>query len=188
MNDANVALVIIPSDEKMTDVAQFASLKGTKTFDGRVWEDVRGSGGMAVAGGIWAIAVPEENLIDQRPSTDQYAEGYSVGMHELAHTIHEKGVTGAERKQITALYEARKTAGGPWTDTYASSNEWEYFSQRTNCYHGANRGQGNNGPRWLENSDKAMYDFLYTLYGPSKAQAAANIQQASNRTANEAHV
>ena len=171
MKNSNVALVIIPSDKKMTDVSQFASLKGTKTVDGRIWDDVRGSGGMAT-GGLWAIAVPEENLIEQTPSTDKYAEGYSVGLHELAHTIQNKGVSSAERKTITALYEARKKAGGPWTDTYASSNELEYFAQATNCYHGANRGQGKNGPKWLKDNDNAMFEFLKTLYG--EVQVAEN--------------
>lgn len=174
----NVALVIIPSDKKMTDLPQFASLRGTQTFDGRVWDDVRGSGGMQVAGGVWAIAVPEENLIAQENSTDGYAEGYSVGLHELAHTIHEKAVTNAERRTIKALYDARKAANGPWTDTYASANEYEYFSQCTNCYQGANRGQGLNGPRWLETNDRPMFDFLLSVYGPS---------QAAEDSSNEAH-
>lgn len=110
MQRANVALVIIPRKGKMTDVTQFAPLKGKKTFDGRVWDDVRGAGGMRVSGGLWAIAVPEENLVETG-TEDSYGAGYSVGLHELSHTVHSKGVSGSERDRITELYAAR--AGPP---------------------------------------------------------------------------
>ena len=46
----------------MTEVAQFSSLAGTKTFDGRAWEPVRGSGGMKVGTKIFT-AIAEENLL-----------------------------------------------------------------------------------------------------------------------------
>jgi hypothetical protein len=51
LEDLHVVLVIIPRDKKMTDMAQFAGLRGTRTVDGRLWDDVRGSGGMRVPGG-----------------------------------------------------------------------------------------------------------------------------------------
>ncbi len=165
------ALVIIPRDKKMTDVPEFASLKGTQTFDGRMWDDVRGSGGMRVPSGLLAIGVPEENLVDA--GTDTYADGYSVGLHELAHAIHWKGLADKEREQITALYEARKKAGGPWTEDYGASNEWEYYAQATNCFFGVNDGIGQNGATWLENYDKPMYTFLITVYGPAPAAKPA---------------
>lgn len=183
MKSANVALVIIPRDRKMTDVAQFASLKGTKTFDGRVWDDVRGSGGMKVAGGLWAIGVPEENLVAASPDNDGYGAGYSVGMHELSHTIHSKGVSDDERKKITELYAARKKAGGPWTESYGASNEQEYYAQSTNCYFGENKGIGQNGARWLLDNDKAMYDFLVTIYGPPPGRATVATSQPGGRPA-----
>lgn len=159
------ALVIIPRDKRMTDVSEFASLKGVQTFDGRMWDDVRGSGGMRVPSGLLAIGVPEENLVDA--GTDTYADGYSVGLHELAHAIHMKGLSDQEREQVTALYEARKKAGGPWTEDYGASNEWEYIAQATNCFFGVNDGIGNNGPEWLEKNDKPMFTFLVSVYGPA---------------------
>jgi hypothetical protein len=168
-----VALVILPRNKKMTDAPQFASLKGTKTFDGRMWDDVRGSGGMRVAGGLWAIAVPEENLIAAEPDTDKYSSGYSVGLHEFAHTVHSKGVSDTERKTIRGLYEARKKAGGPWTEAYGASNEQEYYAQCTTCFFGANEGIGQNGAAWLLANDKPMYDFLVSVYGPPPSRATS---------------
>lgn len=171
---ASVALVILPRNQKMTDVPQFAGLRGTRTFDGRLWDDVRGSGGMRVAGGLWAIGVPEENLVQVDGVTDGYGAGYSVGLHEFAHTVHSKGVSAAERATITTLYEARRRANGPWTEGYGASNEQEYFAQSTNCFFSENAGIGQNGPEWLRTNDRPMYDFLVTLYGPPTARAQAS--------------
>lgn len=175
MQRAHVALVIIPRDRRMTDVAEFENLKGTPTIDGRGFDDVRGSGGMA-AGGLWAIAVPEENLVEAGTSgplmangkaPNPYADGYSVGMHELAHTVEAKGLTSAERRRVIELYEAHKLAGGPWTEAYGASNEREYFAQSTNCYFGQNERVGANGADWLQANDPAMHTFLGTVYGPA---------------------
>lgn len=166
MTEANVALVIVPRDKKMTDLPEFAALKDQKTFDGRPWSEVRGSGGRSAPGGVWAIAVPEENLVDTPGVKDGYGSGYSVGLHEFTHTIQSKGVTEAEGKKIKELYDARKKAGGPWTEAYGASNDQEYFAQATNCYFSENGNIGKNGPDWLRQNDRAMYDFLTGLYGP----------------------
>lgn len=180
MQRAHVALVIIPRDRRMTDVAEFADLEGKPTIDGRPFDDVRGSGGMST-GGLWAIAIPEENLVEAGTSgplmadgtaPNPYADGYSVGLHELAHTVEAKGLTSDEKRRVIALYEARRLAGGPWTEAYGASNEREYFAQSTNCYFGQNVGVGENGAAWLEANDPAMYAFLETIYGPAPAAQA----------------
>ncbi len=57
-----VELHLIPHDKKLTDLPEYASLKGTKTFDGRLYDDLRGAGGMKV-GSIIRYAVAEEELI-----------------------------------------------------------------------------------------------------------------------------
>ncbi len=164
MRKAKAALVIVPSQQKMTEVEEFKALKGTKTFDGRTWDDVRGAGGMRVPSGLFAIAVPEENLVET--GNDAYSDGYSVGLHELAHAIHDKGLPPGEQEQVLALYNARKAAGGPWTEDYGASNEWEYYAQATNCYYGANDGIGHNGPGWLKKNDPGIYALLERVYGP----------------------
>jgi hypothetical protein len=164
LRSEKVALVIVPRDKKMTDVAEFAGLRGKKTFDGRLWDDVRGSGGRRVAGGKWAIAVPEENLV--AAGKDTYPDGYSVGLHEFAHTVHLKGLGSGDRRKLDELYAARKKAGGPWTEAYGASNAREYYAQCTNCYFGANAGVGANGADWLRTNDAPMFDFLGTVYGP----------------------
>jgi len=171
MKDDKVTLVIIPHDKKMTDLPQFAALKGTNTFDGRLWDNVRGSGGMRAPDGSFAIGVPEENLTVIAGAADGYGPGYSVGMHEFAHTLHSQGLTAAQQTKITQLYAARQAAHGPWTEAYGSSNEHEYYAQCTNCYFGKNQGIGHNGKAWLRTNDPAMCDFLDDLYGKSYDEA-----------------
>jgi hypothetical protein len=169
LKKAKVEIVVIPHDKKMTDLDQFKSLKGTKTDDGRLWDDVRGSGGMKAPDGSFALAAPEENLIAIKDVTDPYGKGYSVGMHEFAHTLHEKGLTADQSKAIDKLYEDRKKADGPWTETYGSSNKHEYFAQATNAFFGKNEAVGNNGREWLAKNDPEMCKFLDGLYGkPAK--------------------
>src|SRR5262249_21161135 len=57
--------------ERTTDAESRASLRGRRTFDGRVWDDVRGIGGMQAATGIEAL--------------DEAAQaGFDTLAHELA--------------------------------------------------------------------------------------------------------
>jgi Domain of unknown function (DUF4157) len=56
-----VEMHIIPVDQKLTDLPEFAKLKGQKTFDGRMWDDVRGIAG-GHSGDTLRYAVGEEDL------------------------------------------------------------------------------------------------------------------------------
>lgn len=164
-------LVIIPATTRMTDVAQFEGLRGHRTPDGRSWEDVRGSGGMQLRNGTFALAVPEENLVHVQTLFASYGSGYSVGMHELAHTLQDAAMTHQQRTRVSAMYHARMTlvrasgsTAGVFTDAYASEDEQEYFAQSTNCWFGKNIGEGANGRDWLARHDPEMHAFLTTLY------------------------
>jgi hypothetical protein len=165
LEEANTRMVIIPDEAKMTDLPEFASLRGTRTFDGRNWDDTRGSGGMA-HGDEWVIGTAEENLVDVPGTTDPYGPNYSVALHELAHTIHLKGISRDERARVDALFAAQ--AGAAFSDTYGSSNSREYFAQSTNVFFGVNA-LGANGPEWLQAQDPDMYAFLVTIYGTPEA-------------------
>src|SRR5215510_2034391 len=144
LKKAKVEIVVIPHDKKMTDLDQFKDLKGTNTFDGRLWDNVRGSGGITTKDGSFALAAPEENLTVVPGVADPYGKGYSVGMHEFAHTLHLKGLTDDQNKSIDKLFDDRTKAGGPWTEAYGSSNKLEYFAQSTNAFFGMNQGIGQN--------------------------------------------
>lgn len=158
---AKVELVIIPEHTPMTDLPEFASLKGRRTFDGREWDEVRGVGGTPTPDGRTAVGIPEENLANL--PTDGYPGNYSVATHELAHCIH-GWLPQAEKLLIDLAYEARKAAGGPWTEEYGSSNVHEYFAQATNAFFGRNDGMGHNGKPWLRKNDPAIFELLKKIY------------------------
>lgn len=159
--DKKVTLVIIPVGVRMTDLPEFAELRGKKTFDGRLWDDVRGSGGLT-ARGRTVVGVAEENLADLPSNT--YPKGYSIAMHELAHAIQNHALPRDEQKRIAAAFDAREAAKGPWTERYGASNEQEYFAQLTNAWFGRNAGLGHNGADWVRENDPVMAAELQRIY------------------------
>ncbi len=62
LKSQTIELHIIPRDKKLTDLAEFSKLKGTKTWDGRIWDDVRGIMDPVKVGSTWRFAVGEEEL------------------------------------------------------------------------------------------------------------------------------
>lgn len=170
LQDNKVTVVVIPANEKMTDVPELSSLKGKTTFDGRPWEDVRGEGGMRMRDGSFVVGVAEETLTHAPPDT--YPKGYNLAMHELAHVVQDLAINKDDARAVTAAFKDRTKADGPWTDTYASNNEREYFAQATVCYFGEDKGQGANGADWLQQNDPSMYAVLQRVYGPPPAPPA----------------
>jgi hypothetical protein len=181
--EQHIGLIIIPAHEPMTDMPQLHGLQGGHTTDGtRTWNTVRGEGSARLPDGTFACAVGEEQLVDVPGVLRNYAAGYSVGMHEFAHTLNLHAMTREQKETVTRLYQARHAndpdnGKGTWTDDYASHDEQEYFAQATNCFFGRNQGAYNraslpdhpytenkNGREWLQQNDPEMYAFLVTLY------------------------
>jgi len=124
-----VAVIVVPRNKKMTDLVEFSSLKGTKTFDGRTWDDVRGSGGFRVPGKKPVyVAVTEENLTgaalegDVATTAGCYAKGYSTTSHEFAHVIDQRGLTDEDRAIVDDLYKKKHdldaTVPQEWADGF----------------------------------------------------------------------
>jgi hypothetical protein len=188
LGEANTRVVIIPAGSKMTDLPEFSALAGTQTFDGRNWDGVRGQGGMQV-GDEWLVAIPEENLVQTSGTPDPYHGDYSVGMHEIAHTIHSKGMSDEEREQLDALFAAQQTAGpdgaaGEFTGSYGAANVQEYFAQATNAFFGNNT-IGENGASWLQENDADLHAFLVQIYGAAD-EGIARAEAVRDRQAAEA--
>jgi hypothetical protein len=167
--EAHAMIVIIPAHTAMTDVAQFAGMRGKKTFDGRDWASVRGSGGINAPDGSFAIGVAEENLVAVRGVISSYPTGYSIGMHELAHALQSHGMTHEQQARIGELYK-RHAASDPgdthdtFTEKYGASNAQEYFAQGTNAFFGKNARTGHNDKAWLQQHDPELYAFLVEMY------------------------
>ncbi len=106
--------------ERTTDAEARANLRGRRTFDGRVWDDVRGVGGPQAATGIEAL-------------DDAASFGFDTFAHEVAHQVHYYAFTPLLRARIRSLYQAA-IAEGRCLDYYAASNEAEYFGQGVEAF------------------------------------------------------
>jgi hypothetical protein len=73
-----IELHVIPRDKKLTDLPEFAHLRGTKTFDGRVWDNVRGSGGRRF-GNVVRYSVAEEELVGNSGARTGESIGRAIG-------------------------------------------------------------------------------------------------------------
>jgi tetratricopeptide (TPR) repeat protein len=111
---------LLRAAERTTDAAARANLRGQRTFDGRVWDDVRGIGGLQAATGI--------------ESLDEAAQyGFDTLTHELAHQAHLYAFRPLLRVKIRSLYRSAKKSGR-CLDFYAATNEAEYFGQGVEAY------------------------------------------------------
>jgi hypothetical protein len=179
----NVECHVIPHDKKMTDLPAFSDLKGTKTFDGRLWDDVRGI--QRTRGTTIQYAVAEEDLVSIPGKPSGYGPGF-LSAHEAGHALQSSGLTADQLTTVTQLFTTRRAASGPITRTttgsgadmwlnpawYSASNENEYFAQSVAAYHGqpystsdADRAQFT--PGWLQTNDPGMYTLLTQIYTPS---------------------
>lgn len=106
--------------ERTTDAASRENLRGRRTFDGRVWDDVRGVGGLRAATGIEAL--------DEAASF-----GFDTFAHEVAHQVHFFTFSPVQRAKIRSLYRTAMQEKR-CLDYYAASNEAEYFGQGVEAF------------------------------------------------------
>lgn len=140
--------------ERTTDAAARSSLRGRRTFDGRVWDDVRGMGGLRAATGI-------ESLDD----ADQF--GFDTLAHEVAHQVHLYTFTPLQRRKVRELYQAAR-ARGRFLDFYAASNEAEYFGQGVEAFASLAKRPGREVTHGhtrfeLKRVDPELYEFIAGL-------------------------
>jgi hypothetical protein len=167
LKEARLAVVVVPRRTLLTEVPQFASLRGRRTFDGRLWDRVRGSGGVRLEDGRVAVAVPEENLFGY--GDDPYPS-LAIAVHEIAHAIHDRVLTAEDRRRVASAYRARIRAGGPFTDAYARSNVSEYFAQGANAFFGRYASRDGRDAAWLYAHDRELYAALVSVFGAPRTR------------------
>jgi hypothetical protein len=162
-----VELHIIPKDKKLTDLAEFAYLKGTKTWDGRTYDELRGVGGTK-SGSTIRYAVAEEQLTGG--GEQAYAPGF-VAEHESGHIVEQFAMTKDQKDALKKAYDDRKAAGGPWLnpESYTSGGADEYFAQSTSAWFGRPYSTSKDDKEqytkaWLEKNDPAMCTLLKSVY------------------------
>ena len=140
--------------ERTTAAKARAALRGKRTFDGRVWDDVRGMGGLRAATGIEAL-------------DDARSFGFNTLSHEVAHQAHLYGFRATDRRRVRALYKAAK-AGGYCLDYYAANNEAEYFGQGVEAFVSLGKRPGREVTHGhtrfeLYRVDRALHDFIASV-------------------------
>ena len=151
--------------ERTTDDDARKNLRGRRTFDGRVWDDVRGIGGLRAATGIEAL--------------DEAATfGFDTFAHEVAHQVHFFTFRPLERARVRSLYK-QAMVERRCLDYYAASNEAEYFGQGVEAFVSLAKRPGcettHGHTRWeLKRVDPDLYAFIASVvdYDPLKDKSA----------------
>jgi alpha-glucosidase len=120
---------IIAFEEGQTDLPEYRHMKNDPKMD---WDKrARGLGGRVTSGG-------EENILEY--PEDRY-KGESIFIHEFAHTLASHGFSRTDPKFSSELKEAftKGIAEGLWKQTYAATNEHEYWAEGVQSYFDCNR-------------------------------------------------
>ncbi len=156
-------LIIIGKDQKYTDMPEYRNARNPDYLN----ERVRGTGGFDVT------SFGEENLLCL--PTDRY-DRESIAVHEFCHTID----AALQHIDPTWRQRLRKTfqdavAKGLWKNTYAGSNQAEYWGEACQAYFDCGRANNwNHGPisrrEQLKIYDPEVYELIKMTFNLSPAQ------------------
>lgn len=154
------SIAIIPQNASLTDLPDYANLKGTIALDGRPWDSMRGIGGNFV---VPITAIGEEillSLLEGTPVNDGFT-------HEFAHTIQLAGSTFEEIAEWYKIYQnAKETGIGKFAGDYALSNYGEYWAVLSQLYLRAVGISRADSVEQIRNNDPQAFEFLQSVYGP----------------------
>lgn len=145
---------IIPLYEKSTDYEFGKEFKNQRSFDLRLWDDIRGRGGFNSATGAEDIQ-------------SAYNLGFNTLTHEFSHQVHGYAFTTDQKLKIQELFNNAKK-NNRFLDYYAGSNEYEYFAQGVEAYNstqGKNtlKATAKNTRELLIKTDKPLYEFIQEM-------------------------
>ncbi|HEY8736694.1 MAG TPA: peptidoglycan-binding protein [Candidatus Dormibacteraeota bacterium] len=178
LDGLTIELHVIPHNKKMTDLDEFKALKGQTTFDGRLWDDVRGIN-MGKDGKKIRSAVGEEALIAIKGQASGYGPGF-VTSHETGHAL-KNSLTATQLTTLTKLFSDRVKDHPPpaqsaaddadWLPPswYTGANENEYMADSIAAYFSHPHSTAATTvtmytPGWLAKNDAKMYAFLQTIF------------------------
>ncbi|HXC99752.1 MAG TPA: hypothetical protein VN048_10450 [Verrucomicrobiae bacterium] len=160
---AGTHLIIIGKNQAYTDMPEYSHSRDPAYLN----ERVRGTGGLSVT------SFGEENLLSL--PTDRY-DTESIAVHEFCHTIDDalRQIDPAWRQRLRKTYQDA-ISKGLWKNTYAGSNEAEYWAETCQMYFDCNRANNwNHGPiarrEQLKIYDPEGYDLIKITFNLSPAQ------------------
>jgi len=116
---------IKPLYERLSECPGLERMRDLRiSYDSRLWDDVRGCGGLNTVTGIEDV----ERTIYR---------GHNTVLHELTHQVHEL-LTPDEQNLVQETYrkaKAREESGAKtFLSDYQATNVWEYFAEGVNAY------------------------------------------------------
>jgi alpha-glucosidase len=167
--EQKATLAIFGDNEKVSDLPEMSSFKGSKTFDGRMRDDTCGTGGVF---GRPVTTVCEKNLL-KKPNDPYYGRS-DICTHEFAHTIMNVGFTPEQKNQINQLYQLAKSRNLYQAPVgysyYEMQNSEEFFAVLSSAWFNSIDTKGNVHSKDLSDKESIkkifpeMYHFLSTIY------------------------
>jgi tetratricopeptide (TPR) repeat protein len=168
---AGATFYLSPFHKLLWEAPHNQGLKGQRTFDLRLWDDIKGNGGFhSTSGADWEKDV-------------KYLR-FNVVAHEFAHQVH-SFLSKKHREEIKWLFlkakRERKTL-----DFYADFNEWEYFAVGVEAYVSPDKladqkiGYGHTRQELLEKDPELFYfiEGLGSLESYEESEILASVQKA----------
>ncbi len=163
MKVAGTHLIIIGKNQAYTDMPEYQHARNPAYLN----ERVRGTGGLGVT------SFGEENLLCL--PTDRY-DTESIAVHEFCHTIDDalREIDPTWRVRLRKTFQDA-VGKGLWKNTYAGSNEAEYWAEISQMYFDCNRPNNwNHGPiarrEQLKIYDPEGYELVKITFNLSPAQ------------------
>ncbi len=156
-------LIIIGKNQAYTDMPEYSHSPNPAYLN----ERVRGTGGLTIT------SFGEENLLSL--PTDRY-DTESIAVHEFCHTIDDalRQIDPTWRQRLHKTYQDA-VSKGLWKNTYAGSNEAEYWAEISQMYFDCNRPNNwNHGPiarrEQFKIYDPEGYELIKATFNLSPAQ------------------
>ena len=156
-------LIIIGKNQRYTDMPEYRNSPNPEYQN----ERVRGTGGIPLT------SFGEENLLSL--PTDRY-DTESIAVHEFCHTIDSalRRIDPTWRQRLQKTYRDA-ISKGLWKNTYAGSNEAEYWAETCQMYFDCNRANNwNHGPiarrEQLKIYDPEGFELIKTTFNLSPTQ------------------
>lgn len=129
----NVRVAVIAQDEFTLDIPEYKDLQ--RKYPETNWN--KRARGLGATNERPVVSCGEENLLCYE---NDWYNGECILLHEFAHTIHEMALRYIDVKfdeQLHLIY-INAIANNLWSDTYAISNEVEYWAEGVQSYFNSN--------------------------------------------------
>lgn len=162
MVNVGAAIAIIPKDEFVTTLPEFAHLKGRSDFTGRTYDsfEIRGLGAVR---GLPVSATSEENLLKLPGDLDHW---HDVTVHEFAHAIQNLCFTQDDHEKWLGFY-AEALEANLYPGQHAMANVEEFFAVFSSSYFGATPelGDPNTSRSMIKTDFPEIFESLKEIYG-----------------------